>query len=154
MKLGFTGTRDGMTDEQRLAFIAWAKAAGVKEIHHGCCLGADVDAVDVFLSAADLGFTRPLIVAHQPAKRAMLSEEALWSSDVMKPPLDYLERNRNIVDSCDILLACPKGPEELRSGTWATVRYARKRGKRLLIFWPCGSVTDESVKHGTVCTWE
>jgi len=143
MKLGFTGTREGMADEQRRAFIAWAKTAGATEIHHGCCLGADADAVDVFLSAADLGFTRPLIVAHQPAKKAMLSDESLWSSDVMKPPLDYLVRNRNIVDACDVLLACPKGPEEQRSGTWSTVRYARKCGKRVVIFWPDGSVAEE-----------
>lgn len=141
MKVGFTGTRDGMTDEQRRAFIAWAKTAGATEFHHGCCLGADADAVDVFLSAADLGFSRPLIVAHQPAKKAMLSDESLWSSDVMKPPLDYLVRNRNIVDDSDILVACPKGPEEQRSGTWSTVRYARKQGKRVLIFWPDGNVT-------------
>ena len=141
MKVGFTGTRDGMTDEQRRAFIAWAKTAGATELHHGCCLGADADAVNVFLSAADLGFTRPLVVAHQPAKKAMLSNEAFMLSDRRQAPLDYLVRNRNIVDASEILVACPKGPEEQRSGTWSTVRYARKQGKRVLIFWPDGNVT-------------
>jgi hypothetical protein len=42
-----------------------------------------------------------------------------------------------------MLAACPKGPEERRSGTWATVRYARKTGKPVVIFWPDGTVTEE-----------
>ena len=51
----------------------------------------------------------------------------------------YLERNRDIVDACDILIACPRTlKEELRSGTWATVRYARKVGKPVAILWNNG----------------
>ena len=44
-------------------------------------------------------------------------------------PKPYLDRNRDIVDACEVLLATPDGPERLRSGTWSTVRYARKIGK-------------------------
>lgn len=41
----------------------------------------------------------------------------------------YLERNANIVEESSILIACPidKNEEEWRSGTWSTVRKARKR---------------------------
>jgi hypothetical protein len=34
-------------------------------------------------------------------------------------------------------LACPRGyTEELRSGTWATIRYARKTGVPYVIIFP------------------
>ena len=47
-------------------------------------------------------------------------------------------------DETDMLVACPKGPEEVRSGTWSTVRFARKRGKRIVIIMPDGTVTEEN----------
>jgi hypothetical protein len=143
MKVGFTGTREGMADEQRRAFIRWAANAGVTEFHEGCCIGADDDAFDVMTSADDIGFTRPRIVAHPPTNRAAVSHSALMFADEQRTPADYLTRNRNIVDAADLLTACPKGPEEQRSGTWATVRYARKVGKPVVIFWPDGTVTEE-----------
>ena len=54
--------------------------------------------------------------------------------------LPYLERNRKIVDNSDMLLAAPAGPEaeHLRSGTWSTIRYAIKMGKRVFIILPDG----------------
>jgi predicted Rossmann fold nucleotide-binding protein DprA/Smf involved in DNA uptake len=59
------------------------------------------------------------------------------------PPL---VRNRIIVDGCDVLLAAPSGAERdnPRSGTWMTVRYARKRRKRIVIVWPDGTTTEEN----------
>lgn len=65
-------------------------------------------------------------------------------SDEKREPLPYLARNCVIVDEADILLACPKGPEEQRSGTWATVRYARKQNKRIVIVYPDGTITTEN----------
>jgi predicted Rossmann fold nucleotide-binding protein DprA/Smf involved in DNA uptake len=45
------------------------------------------------------------------------------------------------VNETGVLVAMPDGPEELRSGTWATVRYARKQGKDGRIIYPDGLVT-------------
>ena len=74
----------------------------------------------------------------------MVGNLALDMSDEVRDPLPYLERNRAIVDACDILIACPKGmQEEQRSGTWATVRYARRRDRPIVIVWPDGTVTRE-----------
>ena len=55
-----------------------------------------------------------------------------------------LERNRFLVDHADLLLAVYNG--ERRGGTAATVRYARKQGKEILILDPdtSGSHTDSS----------
>lgn len=142
MKIGFTGTRDGMTTEQHRAVIAWAKTAGATEFHHGCCLGADDDAWEIFTSGPDLGFARPKTIAHPPIGERWLARNSKFLSDEVRPARDYLDRNRCIVDACDVLAACPKGPEEQRSGTWSTIRYARKQGKRVVIFWPDGEATE------------
>lgn len=143
MRVGFTGTREGMTDPQRRAFIAWATIAGATEFHHGCCIGADHDAWEVFASAGDLGFAKPRVVSHPPTDRSLLSSLAEMFADEKREPRDYLTRNRDIVDACEVLAACPQGPELRRSGTWSTIRYARKCGKRVVIFWPDGTFRDE-----------
>jgi len=49
----------------------------------------------------------------------------------------YLERNRDMVDSCDVLLAvCDPNNVKLRSGTGATVQYAKSKGKRIIFVSP------------------
>lgn len=47
---------------------------------------------------------------------------------------DPLARNRRIVAAVDVLIAAPETDrEELRSGTWATIRYARAAGKPVVM---------------------
>ena len=71
------------------------------------------------------------IVIHPPKYNTM---RAFCKSDFILPTKDYLERNQDIVDSCDILIAFPATEtEDLRSGTWATIRYARKQNKKIII---------------------
>ncbi len=42
---------------------------------------------------------------------------------------ESLDRNLRLVAECDVLVAAPLTDAEVRrSGTWATVRYARRRG--------------------------
>jgi predicted Rossmann fold nucleotide-binding protein DprA/Smf involved in DNA uptake len=61
---------------------------------------------------------------------------------VVHTPKAPLDRNRDIVDAAAVLIAAPKEmTETLRSGTWATVRYARKQGKQVWIVWPDGTVS-------------
>lgn len=60
--------------------------------------------------------------------------------DVIKEEKEYIQRNHDIVDDSDMLIAFPSTMNEiLRSGTWATIRYAKKRGKMVLIIFPDGS---------------
>ena len=45
-----------------------------------------------------------------------------------------------------MLIACPaSADEELRSGTWATIRYARRKLKRIYLILPDGTVQEESM---------
>lgn len=85
-------------------------------LHHGDCIGADAQAHD---AARALGYH---IVLHPPTNP---SRRAYCSADEEAPPLEYLARNKRIVESSELLIAGPSGPERVRSGTWSTVRYAR-----------------------------
>lgn len=129
MVIGFTGTIVGVTSE-RLSHLrsrlARALDRGFDTVHHGDCVGADAQFHDI---AAGLGFC---VVIHPPANPKLRAHKI---GDSMMPELGYIARNHNIVDAANVMIACPKNPaqEELRSGTWATVRYTRKQNK-LVIF--------------------
>jgi predicted Rossmann fold nucleotide-binding protein DprA/Smf involved in DNA uptake len=72
------------------------------------------------------------IIIHPPTDNKL---RAYCKSDNYTQPKSYLERNKDIVNSCEQLIACPlTQEEELRSGTWATIRYARKTNKHILLF--------------------
>lgn len=143
MRIGFSGTRDGMSVRQWLAVCHWLKRAaldGVEECHHGACVGADAEFILALLEHAYAE-----IHAHPSNLKGMTDSRALEDSDVVHDPLPPLDRNRVIVESSDVLLATPKGTEKefFKSGTWASVRYARKAGKRVVIVWRDGTLTQE-----------
>ena len=135
--VGFTGTQQGMTAFQIKAVTRLLRELHTPfdygEFHHGDCVGADVQANDI---AANHNFT---IIIHPPTNTV----KQAYTSDAEKtmPRKDYLVRNHDIVDASDVLIATPKeNTEQLRSGTWATVRYARKCGKPVYIVLPDGGV--------------
>lgn len=126
--VGFTGTQEGMSDYQKR--VLRASLEGVRELHHGDCIGADAEADAI---ARELGITVVIHPPSDPKKRAFCAKPG----DVVWEPLPYLERNHDIVDEADVVIGTPKsGVEVLRSGTWATIRYARSRGKRTLVIAP------------------
>jgi hypothetical protein len=106
--VGFTGTRQGMSHEQKmqLRLLLRSILGGTKTFNHGGAIGADRQAaslVKLFVPRVD--------AVCFPAGR------------------DPLGRNRKIVAASQILIAAPATDEEIiRSGTWATVRYARAAG--------------------------
>jgi hypothetical protein len=144
-RLGFTGTRHGMYDEQRRSVIRWLGGHWPAECHHGLCVGADSDFHDIVTSHADVwpGSAKPKVVGHPPLNRSKVVLADEMFCEEVRPPADYLDRNRAIVADCDHLLACPNGSEELRSGTWSTVRYARRAGKPATIIYPDGRIEEE-----------
>lgn len=134
---GFTGTQSGMTAKQhratRTLFPILFGITG-REFHHGDCTGADDEAHWI---ARECGV---LVHVHPPNNR---SKRAFCKGDRYSPSAPYLERNHHIVDATLALVATPKGAEELRSGTWSTVRYARKLTRPLYIVQPGGTVLYE-----------
>jgi hypothetical protein len=64
---------------------------------------------------------------------------------ILEPKL-YMERNHDVVHACDFLLALPGTDHEVvRSGTWATVRYARKIARGYQVVLP--SETTEAIPN-------
>lgn len=128
-KIGFTGTQAGMSERQRSILTAmlthWAPNV---EFHHGDCIGADAEAAKI---AYNLGCK---VVSHppkNPSKRAFVFSHLSW------PEKEYIQRNHDIVDETELLIATPKtSDEELRSGTWATIRYSKKVSKQRTIIVP------------------
>lgn len=130
MNVGFTGTRTGMTHKQIVAFTALIKDLAMSEFHHGDCLGADAQAHAMVRDIKPGAAT----VIHPPSNS---SSRAWCTGDILRPTDDYLLRNKAIVNETKLLIATPNTARELqRSGTWATIRYARKMKKQIIILEP------------------
>ena len=146
MILGFTGTSRGMTHQQIITVVTLLKRFSlifqltpltIFEIHHGDCAGSDYQ---VHKLAMDMSAH---IVLHPPSaayKRAFCNH-----ADETRLERPYLERNKDIVnEGKDGLIACPSGFREvIRSGTWSTVRYARKLNRHIWIILPDGIIREE-----------
>ena len=129
--VGFTGTQKGMTSAQIRTLRELLR--GVALLHHGDCIGADAHA------HTEAVRQQIPVVIHpptDPTKRAFCE-----GARIVKDPEPYLIRNHRIVDASDKVIAAPGSFREgWRSGTWATVRYARKVNKQVTIIWPDGTV--------------
>lgn len=131
--IGFTRTQEGMTDAQKLA-LRKLLDGGAGEFHHGDCVGADSEAHDI---ADECGYS---IILHPPTNHS----KRAWRENpghMMRPVRAYLDRNKDIVMETSSLIAAPlEEKEQQRSGTWATVRFARKIGKPVFLILPDGTV--------------
>lgn len=136
MEIGFTGTQRGMTYEQGDAVRIILKLNNCAAFHHGDCVGADAQAHDI---ARRFGCR---VILHPPVNDA---KRAFRHGDEARPQKDYLDRNKDIVNETELLIATPgEDDEQLRSGTWSTVRYARKLKRRIIIVFPDGGVKHEN----------
>ena len=138
MILGFTGTRRGMTPGQRAALAKCVASLPARAIHGGA-VGADEEFNGFLINA---GMRAEDIYVYP----ASVNRWMLWvdvgntTYSVAKP----LVRNHVIARRCDYLIAAPATAKEvLRSGTWATVRYARRANKSVIILLSDGGVREE-----------
>lgn len=130
MKVGFTGTRYGMSESQKKAFRIGIGGVDVWEFHHGSCQGADVEAARIIRELKP----ECLIVAH-PGPGGDPHRELSGVDDITTEPKTHFARNRDIVNQTDMLAATPLQDEpQSRGGTWYTIGYAKKVGKGVAIF--------------------
>jgi hypothetical protein len=121
MDIGFTGTRKGMSNAQKrtLEILLYAMSDDGEAdnvLHHGGEAHSDTEAAEI--ATGRFTHTR----RHHPASKASK---------------DLLGRNRDIVDASAILIAAPDSLlERIRSGTWYTVRYARRAGVPVILLDP------------------
>ena len=129
MKVGFTGTREGMTAAQIVALTEFFAKHGDKitEFHHGDCVGADAQAHNI--ACGMIGEDK--VYVHPPD---IDTRRAFCKSPHIARPMGYLARDLKIVESTERMIAAPKaGPPAPRSGTWYTVRRAQERKRPVLI---------------------
>ena len=123
MKIGFTGTRQGMSQNQKEQFVLKLFELGLTEFHHGDCKGADSEAHDIVREF----FPEVYIVIHPPE---IVHTQAFKGGDEHRMPKAYVKRDRDIVDETEYLIGAPLTNEEVwRSGSWTTIRHARKTNK-------------------------
>lgn len=143
MDIGFTGTWRGMSLAQvhqfeKLLPILDAFRVGMgdgrHQLHVGCCRGADTQAATV---AHKFKFK---IIAHPGDNLDMTVILPIFTEILTSKP--NLERNRDIVDVCSLLIATPRNLVNVNrgSGTWYTVRYSHRIGKPRIVLFPDGSV--------------
>ena len=108
----------------------------MEQFHHGDCVGGDAWAHDT----VRICLSRVSIHVHPPSNPV---NRAYRVGNVTYEPRPYLDRNQDIVNASEIILAAPKGMrEELRSGTWHAIRYAIAQRKRVIIVWPNGKIEE------------
>ncbi len=126
LRIGITGTRKGGSAYQvfLLDTILERVIPEQSEVHHGDCVGFDAQ-------AHTLALRRNIPITIHPPK--ILANRAYCTPcAVLKDEEGYQQRNRNIVDACDILIAAPITDKQTnRSGTWMTMRYAWEVGKKV-----------------------
>lgn len=146
ISIGFTGSQKGMSKEQTATFKKSLKNllddTGIRRFTHGDCIGSDEQA---HIIVKDLPEAIGIDI-YPPTKD---SKRAFVDGYLHKfPEQPYLQRNHSIVDASDMLIATPNSYKEvMRSGTWATVRYARKQHKKIIIIYPNGAIHLENIQR-------
>ena len=134
MIIGFTGTRKGMAERQsdQFAFMLGCffvgpqiRAQAKNVLHQGGAYGADKQARII---ARQMGFEIEWHPCPGVSLKDVIEDEPLAKFEKWHEVFPPLHRNRNLVAAVDVLVAAPfTNKEELRAGTWATVRYAREK---------------------------
>ena len=138
MIIAFTGPRTGMSTRQQDSFTEIITTyAGYHFttsqnllFFHGGCNGSDIEARDIALACKEY---QKIDIECFPGDKDQYENNIGFDQEV-HDQMPYLWRNKNMVNACNILIATPQSlVEELRSGTWSTIRYARKIKKPCLI---------------------
>ena len=120
INIGFTGNRHGLRIDQKdniiLLLNHYISNSNNIIVSHGDCVGADTIFHNLCLNYKKTHSDKLMIHIYPPNNSALRANN---KADI------------NIIKNCSILIACPidKNNEELRSGTWSTIRQARKLNK-------------------------
>src|SRR5680860_661049 len=103
-----------MTREQRLAVRKLLSELEPEEVHHGDCLGADKEFHDEAKA-----FTKAWVVVHPGLVN---TQRAFCLGDEARAAKPFLQRNHDIANAVDLLVATPgQQYEVLRSGTLSLI---------------------------------
>lgn len=133
VKIGFTGTREGMTDMQLFHLEKLLREMrGPIEAHHGDCVGADKEFHEI---CRNLNVYK--VVVHPPKDNKL---RAYCAGDVVMPVHTYSVRNFNIVMASELVIGAPFLTYYQRGGTWQTIGLARSNGRQNIVLYPDGRI--------------
>lgn len=151
--VGVTGTRNRLSPTQRGALGRQLASLGLiyqgrLVLHHGCCKGADEAAHQI---TRRLGH-RWSIQGHpgQDAEGESCSraQGIMRDLDVVHQSKLYEDRDRDITEASDILVALPAYPEvdprSHQSRTWQTIQMMRALNRRIILIPTDGKVQDSA----------
>jgi hypothetical protein len=146
MKLGFTGTREGASENQKQWLADVFDQLKIDVLHHGACVGADE-------LAHVLAIERKIpVVVHPPVNPKYVAALCLTGSAhvTIMPAKPYLNRDRDICSATQGLIALPRQlrePPPLQwGGTWYTVNYAVRLNKMVIICYPDGRIEKRNAR--------
>lgn len=122
--VGFTGTREGMTDAQKVSVKKLLHQLRIGYLHHGDCVGSDAEVHEL---ATELGIR---VWLHPPVNSKL---RAYCSAFCSEEPAPYATRNMGIVKACNTIIATPKSGGVARGGTWMTIGFAKRLKRRVLL---------------------
>ena len=133
IKIGFTGNRHGLTPEQKEQIVLILDKYNNIIVSHGDCVGSDTDFHNLCIQYKETHLDKQIMIHIFPPIIPTL--RAFNQADLLMDEKPYLERNLNIIKYSFVLIACPidKNKEEFRSGTWSTIRQAKKLNKLIYI---------------------
>ena len=139
LRIGFTGTRNGMSGPQlaTLRALLTSLTYGADKVWyaiHGDCQGADAQFHAI---AKELGAEVHIHPPSDPKLRANC--DADWAED----PKPYAVRNRNIVEDAHYIIAAPaQSNNPGYGGTWQTIRFSQDVDKLYRIIIPNGALIE------------
>lgn len=133
IKIGFTGNRYGLTAEQEIQIIEIFDKYNNIIVSHGDCIGSDTDFHNLCINYKNTNPSKKITIVIYPPNNSKL--RGFNHGDILMKEKPYLKRNSDIIKNSSILIACPidKNKEQLRSGTWSTIRKAKKQKLEIYI---------------------
>ena len=133
--IGITASREGISAQALETFESILQEfPELEELHHGDCVGGDEQ---IHMMMQNIAPEVQLIV-HPPIKGDHRAN--CEGAHVVLPKKDYMVRNHDIVMASEAVIGFPNGNNEImRSGTWATLRIARRKNKKIIVVYPDGT---------------
>lgn len=136
LHLAFTASQRGITKAQTRRLweeLNLVARQGRRLICHlGDCIGGDAQ-IYYLCKALQL-----YLIGH-PGN--LQEKRSFLVYDELRSVTDNITRNHDMVDESSVLFACPREPTEIiRSGTWATWRYAKAQHKQVYRIGPAGDL--------------
>lgn len=143
--VGMTGTQQQPTTAQLDKFLEILEYVDAEVLHHGDCIGSDIACHNIAYKLGLQIIIHPPVVTFKQAKHSAEDQSRI----TVLPRKDYLLRNKDIVLASELMIALPRtNSQELRSGTWSTIRFTKRMHKPLAVIWPNGTVKRSDFPKG------